>query len=141
MTDRLLVYRFAAQAEQLAAMRQALREALQTVPASEKQRDDWVLAVNEACMNIIQHAYRQHSGAIDLQVQRKDLHLWFELRDQAPAIDTGRLQPRDLEQIRPGGLGLHFIYSIMDEVRFIPDPSGRGNCLVMQVDLQETHST
>ena len=40
------------------------------------------------------------------------------LWDAGPAIDSTKLNPRSLEQIRPGGLGLHFIHQAMDIIEF-----------------------
>ena len=41
------------------------------------------------------------------------------------------LPPAGLDDVRPGGLGTHFINEIMDEVRFLVPPGGRGNRLEM----------
>lgn len=38
--------------------------------------------------------------------------------DEGPEIDTSKLSGRPLDEIRPGGLGLHFIHEAMDEVQF-----------------------
>ena len=37
--------------------------------------------------------------------------------------------PPPLEDVRPGGLGTHFIRAIMDDASFIPLPDGEGNLL------------
>jgi anti-sigma regulatory factor (Ser/Thr protein kinase) len=84
-------------------------------------------AVDEALTNFVRHSYgnrldqpilihfrrtqRQHDG----QVQNA---LEILLCDPGPAIDRGRLEGRPLEEIRAGGLGLHFIRKAMDTVEF-----------------------
>ena len=54
------------------------------------------------------------------------------LRDFAPHVPPDCMQPRDLDEVRPGGLGTHFILQVMDEVGFVePPPEGGGNLLRM----------
>jgi anti-sigma regulatory factor (Ser/Thr protein kinase) len=40
------------------------------------------------------------------------------LCDQGPAIDPAKLRGRRLDEIKPGGLGLHFIRQSMDTVEY-----------------------
>jgi len=40
------------------------------------------------------------------------------LQDEGAAPDPAKLKARPLEEIRPGGLGLHFIQQSMDVVEF-----------------------
>ncbi len=82
--------------------------------------DDLVLAVDEACMNVVQHGYSGETGhTMSLSIRRNDESLLFELHDEAARVESSCMQSRCLTDIRPGGLGLHFIRSIMDEVRFL----------------------
>jgi anti-sigma regulatory factor (Ser/Thr protein kinase) len=92
-------------------------------------REQLVLAINEACMNIIQHAYDgSGDGEIRLSLERHADRLIIELEDDAPCIDPARVKPRPLGELRPGGLGVHFIREILDEMTFLPC-SERGNRL------------
>jgi sigma-B regulation protein RsbU (phosphoserine phosphatase) len=61
--------------------------------------------------------------------------LVFELADEAPPVDPSRMQPRDLGECRPGGLGVAFIDTLMDEWRIEPGQSGKGNILRMRKRL------
>ncbi len=78
-----------------------------------------VLAVDEACSNIIKHTY---GGPTDELIHVKIFicHDRFEirLRDFGKKIDIKQIKPRKLEEIRPGGLGVHFIKTVMDEVEY-----------------------
>ncbi len=138
MTEELLGYRFTAEPAELKSMRDRLDRVLELQEITPEVRADWVLAVNEACMNIMQHGYRQQTGDILLRVLRDGNRFNFELEDQAPAVVPEQIQSRALDEIRPGGLGIHFMRTIMDEVTFMPDASGNGNRLLMQVELQES---
>lgn len=129
-----------AQADCLRLARACVREAAILADCDAATVDNLVLAVNEACMNVIQHGY---SGACTprpemwLQVWLEDSALVFDLLDRAPPVCVERVQPRSLDEIRPGGLGVHFIRSIMDEVVFAEPPQGFGNRLHMVKFLQK----
>ena len=108
------------------AVRAALRTALDSQEVGPELRDRLVLAVDEACTNIMRHAY---CGAcketISLHLSREKDMLLFELRDHAPTVDARKLKPRDLSECRPGGLGLPFIDALMDEWKLQPLSKGR----------------
>jgi anti-sigma regulatory factor (Ser/Thr protein kinase) len=55
--------------------------------------------------------------------------LMLRIWDFAPTIDPAKIQPRKLEDLRPGGLGTHFIRAVVDDASFIPLPDGEGNLL------------
>jgi anti-sigma regulatory factor (Ser/Thr protein kinase) len=83
-------------------------------------------AVDEALTNIMRHSY---GGALDRRIELSCLRVakrrttnkeGFEVRlvDYGPKIDPAKLRGRKLEEIKPGGLGLHFIRQSMDIVEF-----------------------
>ena len=132
----LLDLKFPAQAERMREVRCALRNALDSQEVAPELRDRLVLAVDEACTNIIRHAYSNCvPGNISLRMTRDSDMLGFELRDEAPAVDPARLKPRDLSVCRAGGLGINFIDELMDVWRIEPLPGGRGNLLSMHKRL------
>ena len=95
------------------------------------------MAVDEACSNIIEHAYAVEAGNIDLacaypasgqiEVVIRDSGQPFD-PDEVPAPNVGA--PTDLGSLNEGGLGLYFMRKLMDEVRFEFVP-GQGNTLTM----------
>jgi len=54
---------------------------------------------------------RQHEGELQEGLE-------ILLCDRAPAVDKTKLYGRSLDQIRPGGLGLHWVRQAMDTVEF-----------------------
>lgn len=129
-----------AQAHRLCDMRACLREALLSLGCAAQEACNVVLAVNEATTNVIQHGYRADpTGRIVLEVFVEGPILTVQLTDFAWPIPADRLQPRDLGEVRPGGLGLYFIQEIMDEVRLEKPPCHRGNCIVMRKRLSMRH--
>ncbi|MCA1806135.1 MAG: ATP-binding protein [Xanthomonadaceae bacterium] len=130
-TDPLVELRFPARPDRLKLLRSLVRDAASAAGLSRADADNVVLAVNEASMNIIQHGYRNDPGGeIRLTVHTDGKALVFRLRDDAPCVDASQVRPRDLGDLRPGGLGTHFIDSIMDEATFV-DCGGKGNLFEM----------
>lgn len=93
------------------------------------------LAVDEACSNIIEHAYGgEGAGVIECTYHVKGDVLTIVLRDNGHPFDPEAVpEPNlatDLEARDGGGLGLYFIHRIMDEVEFDFGSEG-GNVLTM----------
>jgi len=129
----LLQLEFPAQAEQMRSVRASLRKTLDAEEIEPQLRDCLVLAVDEACTNIIRHAYCDKTrGTIALKLLRERDMLTFELRDEAPAVDPSTVKKRDLSECRPGGLGVAFIDNLMDEWKLEPQSGGKGNVLRMR---------
>ena len=93
---------------------------------------------NEACMNIIQHAYGDtFEGEIVLEIFDRHDHLVFKLTDFAECSDKCNIKPRDLTDIRPGGLGVHLMKEAMDDVSFIDGPNKQGNVVVLTKKIKQ----
>jgi phosphoserine phosphatase RsbU/P len=124
---------FAATPGQLKPMRDAVLAAVQAQGADAELANNMVLALNEACMNVIQHATAGSAGAqISVELLRDDRALILHVLDNAAPVDVSTVEPRDLDDVRPGGLGVHFMREIMDQVEFLPPPAGFGNFLRMR---------
>jgi len=86
-----------------------------------------VRSVDEALANVIRHAYKGQNG-LPIEVtcrrlfsdpQKTNLSgLEIVLSDSGAPADPKKLCGRPLDEIRPGGLGLHFIKQSMDVVEF-----------------------
>lgn len=136
MQQHLLHQRFSAQSDQLKQVREWVRDTALANGISEERAGRVVIGVNEACMNIIEHAYRHGSGDIVLDILQDDAHMVFQLTDFAETVDCSRIKSRDLNDIRPGGLGVHFITEVMDEVSYEPGENGTGNVVTMKVRIK-----
>ena len=128
----LVTLRCAAEAECLKKIRAAVGAAALRCGCAEEEAQDIVLAVDEACQNVIRHAYGgAPGGEMIVEVRRTGDGMEVSLTDFAETVDPSTIKPRSLDDVRPGGLGTHFINEIMDEVRFLVPPGGRGNRLEM----------
>ena len=80
------------------------------------------LAVDEALANIIRHGYGQREDEdIELRVwvidePKRGIRIVIE--DEAPQVDPELMKGRDLDKVRPGGLGVHIMNEVMDSCVF-----------------------
>lgn len=93
------------------------------------------LAADEACTNIMEHAYHGRTdGEIRIACWVGEDQITLQFRDNGVAFDPGAVEKPDLKgdltKRQIGGLGLHFMRSLMDQVRFEFDPA-TGNTLTM----------
>ena len=130
--ETLLELRFPARADRLKLVRGGVRAAARMCGFNDATAQSIVLAVDEACQNVIVHGYKGRAdGEIVLGIFRRRDGILLRLRDFAPPVDPATIKPRALDDIRPGKLGSHFMYEIMDSVEFRPSPDGTGNLLEM----------
>ncbi len=93
-----------------------------------------VLGVDEACTNIIRHAYHlQDDQLIALSMEGKRDCVCLRLRDYGRQSPAEKMQGRAHDLIKPGGLGLHLIRSAFDKVDYIL--KRRGTELVLTKNL------
>lgn len=134
------VLEFPADPATLKEMRDRVREMVASTGAAAALTEAIVVAINEACMNVIQHGYHGSvEGAYELRVTyNKNRHaMIFELLDRASPVDKSKIKSRSLADVRPGGLGVHFIRQLMDEMEFCTPPAGYGNRLYMSIRMDK----
>lgn len=92
------------------------------------------MAVDEACTNVIEHAYGENPNSnFEITCAVEPGKCTIEIVDQGKRFDPTSVPPpeisQNLDDIRPGGVGIHLIKQLMDEVRF--EYTGRGNTLTL----------
>ncbi len=76
------------------------------------------MAVDEALCNIHRHGYKGELGKAKLQATTHTTpspNIEITIFDEADQVETTNIKSRDLNEVRPGGLGVHLIQTIMDE--------------------------
>lgn len=104
---------------------------------TRKEAGRIVLAVDEACSNIIKYAYEgDHTKTISVDVDISSGEIEIRLTDSGRRADVSKISPRRLEDVRPGGLGTHFINSVFDAVQY---DTGRaeGTMLILKRRIPE----
>jgi anti-sigma regulatory factor (Ser/Thr protein kinase) len=125
---------FSSHTGNLALMRNMVRGFLESFPFSEKERTLMVLGVDEACTNIIRHAYHlREDQLITLSMENIDDCVRMRLRDYGQQAGVDAMHGRAPDLIRPGGLGIHLIRSVFDKVDYIL--RDRGTELVLTKKL------
>jgi anti-sigma regulatory factor (Ser/Thr protein kinase) len=128
--DFLLKLELRSQPQLLCAVRGALEPLVESLGFSEEQCRAIVRGVDEAVSNIMRHSYcGQLDQPIELYVNRIEDPRTTEhepgveivLLDCGPACDPTKLKARSLDEIRPGGLGLHIIRGSMDSIDYQRD--------------------
>jgi anti-sigma regulatory factor (Ser/Thr protein kinase) len=98
---------------------------------SRKETRKIILAVDEACSNIIKYAYEgDYTRPIVMTIGVNGTELSIRLKDFGKRVDVAKITPRNLSDIRPGGLGTHFMNAVFDTVHY--DTSGeQGTVLTL----------
>lgn len=126
---------------ELKGLRDFARETVLTAGCSPEQAESIVLAIGEAANNIIQHAYGDENGDIELNISlnrdTEPAQFVIVLRDYADTIDINEIRSRALDDVRPGGLGVHFMKQLMDSLIYTVPEDGLGNRLEMRITINE----
>jgi serine/threonine-protein kinase RsbW len=112
-----------------------IHKAAQSAGLDERSTYQVETAVDEACSNIIEHAYGgENRGEIEIECICTPGELTIRLCDTGRPFDPGEIQVPDLTlslEDRPDhGLGLFFMHRWMDSIRFDISKTG-GNILTM----------
>ena len=113
--------------EALSLVRAAVERAAELLHFGEVESRAIVRSVDEGLANVIRHAYGGKGGrpievacytVSDPKKGREARGIEVILRDSGTPLDRSKLKGRPLDDIRPGGLGLHFMKESMDKVEF-----------------------
>jgi len=82
----------------------------------------WItLAVHEALTNVIRHAYHnQYDQPVEVRLRERDGGIEVVMVDHGTGVKQEQMCGRPLDDVRPGGLGLHMIREIMSETAYMP---------------------
>ena len=125
----------------LASVRGLVRSYVLARGFSTDQADDLVLGVDEACSNAIRHAYHGRTdGRIILAIRFDGTRIEFCLTDHGEPADRNTIVQKDNEAIdlaalQPGGLGMHLMHQVFDEVTHEP-AQPKGNIVTMGAVLK-----
>ncbi len=102
-----------------------------------------ILAVDEACTNIIKHAYKSFpEGEIIIKIKYSDKKFTIVIIDHGAPFKPETIPDPDLQkyylQHRIGGLGMYLMKSLMDEVKYVSVP-GKYNQVMLSKNLNVSH--
>ena len=124
---------FTVNSESLKEIRSFSRDVFAKRNIPQELKDDLVLAIAEAAQNIVKHAYNGEKTTDKMKVKilfkKDEIEIGF-FDTRLPAVPEN-ITHRNLDDIKPGGLGTYFIKEIMDEAVFKKDKKGWVNHLVL----------
>jgi len=120
--------------EELPVFRNEMRKLLPTLGWPEKQKNEWLLVLDEALTNIMRHAYCGKYGEIIVEITDSKKQTEFCIEDHGKSFNPTTLPKPKLPKDTPGGLGVHLIRSLTD--RFEYDTSFRGGNRIRLVRLK-----
>ena len=95
---------------------------------SKSEMNNTKLAVDEACTNIIKHAYKDKGGDIRLDVQAEPGKIEINIFDRGEPFDWSKVQEPDLDLYveigKKGGLGIYLMNRLMDSLSYSAAPGG-----------------
>lgn len=118
-----------------------------TVSLNDKVLFELELAVEEAATNIINHAYPgNRPGDVVLRAAQIDQFVQITLIDWGIPLNPANVKPFDLnapvETRIKGGMGLHFIHTLMDRVeRETATAHGKPNTLTLYKQIERVDSS
>ena len=126
-----LELRMCASPDYLSIARSAVRWSTGLAEIPDEDADAIVLAVEEALTNVIRHSYGGPSDQPMILIldriecsQDKTEALEVIVQDFGNQVDPATIKGRDLDDVKPGGLGVHIIRSVMDEIEYTSQPTG-----------------
>ena len=114
---------------QLKTLRAEIKKYLESHP-SKIDMDMIILAIDEVAQNIIRHAYEnKKQGPIQVEIV-EGTDLTVKVRDYGKQVDLSTIKPRDINDVKPGGLGTFFINKICKNVKYEHATDGQGGTLL-----------
>lgn len=127
--------------ENLSLIRDFVSSAASEVNIAKDVTENIILAVDEACTNIIKHAYKfSPDGEIIIKIKPSKSKFEIKILDHGITFEPDKVPEPDLQkyyrQRRVGGLGIYLMRTLMDEVKFSTVP-GKYNevSLVKNINL------
>lgn len=124
----------ATDAQDIAALRTFIEQAAQSLGIAAESMYTLMLVVEELGLNIAAYGYGGRPGPVELTLEDSGDAVVLRLRDQAPPFDPTQLPPPDitlpLELRDAGGLGVHLVRRLMDDMQYRALPGG-GNELTL----------
>ncbi len=129
--------------ENLSIVREFIQSTAEKVGLNPGVIEDVMLAVDEACTNIIKHAYKSFpDGEILLKLNFSDHKLTIAIIDYGSSFNPDKVPDPDLQkyykQHRVGGLGMYLMKTLMDEVKYSSVP-GKYNEVYLTKYLNNLH--
>ena len=139
--ERKFMLQVPSSTENLALIREFVGSTAQQAGLDPTEAAGLEMAVDEACANVIEHAYGHDvTKEVIVRVTLDGETLSIDIEDTGRGFDPGAVGQEELEQLiskrKTGGLGMRLMTKLMDEVRYEIEP-GKKNALHMTKRLRK----
>ncbi|WP_259776052.1 ATP-binding protein [Aliiroseovarius crassostreae] len=124
---------------------QSIRDQLETLGIRDDIQGTLEIVLAEALNNVVEHAYRDLSGVIEVNLHRQGSDLWISILDDGHPMPNGELpegEPYDLEQmdsnLPEGGFGWFLIRELTQNLSY--ERSGSQNKMTCSIPLENSLS-
>ncbi|HZT33968.1 MAG TPA: SpoIIE family protein phosphatase [Bryobacteraceae bacterium] len=132
---------FSSDVEQLTAMRSWTMEMAAQVPGGlgEEHLGELELALQEALANVVQHAYKNPGGRIELEADAFADRFQVRISDWGEPFDPTRVLQPSFDGSRESGFGVYIISHCMDHVAYWREPDGRNVMWMVKFRKPDPH--
>ncbi len=139
--ERKFMLQVPSSTENLSLFREFVGSAAQQAGFDSSEIAKLELAVDEACANVIEHAYGHDANKeVIIRARLDDETLSIDVEDTGRGFDPNSVNQEELDQLvnkrRSGGLGMRLMKTLMDEVHYEIEP-GKKNELHMVKKLKK----
>jgi serine/threonine-protein kinase RsbW len=129
--------------DNLEIIREFINNIAQKAGFNEESVDQIELAVDEACTNVIKHAYKySRDRMLDIAVSLDQEKIEISIMDKGAGFNPDNLPIPDLEKYmrnaKVGGLGIHLMRTLMDEVNFSINPGKKNQVSLVKYRTQKS---
>ena len=139
--ERKFMLQVPSSTENLALIREFVGSTAQQAGFDQKEIAKLELAVDEACANVIEHAYgHDTTKEVIVRATLDEETLSIDVEDTGHGFDPNSVKQEELDQLiskrKTGGLGMRLMKTLMDEVHYEIEP-GKKNALHMMKKLKK----
>ncbi|MGB5894871.1 MAG: ATP-binding protein [Ignavibacteriaceae bacterium] len=121
--------------ENLSLIRDFISSKASTAGLIKEDIENIMLAVDEACTNIIKHAYSSYpDGEIVIKLEFNSEKILISIIDKGSTFNPDSVPDPDLQKYykngRVGGLGMYLMKTLMDDVKYISVPGEYNKVLL-----------
>ncbi len=130
--------------ENLSLIRDFIKTATAEADVASDVIENIILAVDEACTNIIKHAYKSFpDGEMIIKTKATLSRFVVSITDYGKSFEPDTIPEPDLQkyyrQKRVGGLGMYLMKTLMDDVKYVSIP-GKYNEVMLSKNIEATQS-
>lgn len=123
--------------DNLSMIRDFTRNAAQESGFSSEVIEKIILAVDEACTNIIKHAYKYSpDGNIQISIKFADNRFEISITDEGLHFNPNSIPDPDIKeyykQKKVGGLGMFLMKKLMDDVKYSTSTGNKNQVVLVK---------